>query len=368
MHFSFSKRWGVLDFKVWLSFIIVAILSLGFMGYKIVTDVNCLPVKIVAIGKLNATNNEKNLFFKNEEITFTTQIEKTKNNQKVVWNFGDNTNPQSGISVAHVYTAEGSYMVTATINGSCQESFAVRITDGTLGLHISNAPTINPIVTPDVLNIGDESNFSSTQAAKIYSWSIQELPQLGTISDPNAKFIFPATGTYTIKLVLDNIYNFTKVIQVIDPAANLATAAPLPPAIISEVPPPPTPTQDLPEIKKVDEEPTPKKEETPKEETPPPKPKKSYDLLPLPAIQQMLEDVTEGKKDVDDFSSQLCNGAGTKVVANDKPTTFAALCMELKKKKRKMILFKKEKSIQSLKVVRDEENGNCITLMYVSYK
>jgi len=46
MHFSFSKRWGVMDFKVWMAFILVSVLSLAFMGYKIATDVKCNLVKI----------------------------------------------------------------------------------------------------------------------------------------------------------------------------------------------------------------------------------------------------------------------------------------------------------------------------------
>jgi len=338
MHFSFSKRWGVMDFKVWMAFILVSVLSLAFMGYKIATDVKCNPVKIQAIGKLNATNDGKNIFFKSEEIVFSAQVENSKDSQTVVWDFGDKSSTKTGQSVAHVYATEGSYMVTATINGSCQESFAVRITDGTQGLHISTAPTVNPIVTPDVLNIGDENSFSSTQGAKIYSWSVEELPQLGINTDASVKFIFQHPGTYTIKLVLDNIYNFSKVVQVIDPAVNLASAAPLPPTMLSEVPPPPTPSQDLPVISKKEEVVVPAKVETPKVETPEAKPPKTFELLPLPAIQQMLEEVTEGKKDVADFNSQLCNGAGTKVVANDKPTTFAALCMELKKKKQEKSL------------------------------
>lgn len=367
MHYSFSRRWGIMDFRVWLSFIIVALLSLGFMGYKIATDVQCPKTTLAALGKLNHTGGGQNVFFINEEISFSADVDNKDFNDKIEWNFGDNTPVLKGPIVSHVYTTAGSYLVTAILNGVCKESFTIRITDGTLGLHISNAPVINPIVSADVMNVGDENSFNSTLPAKSYSWNVLELPALGVATDASAKFVFPTAGTYTVKLVLDGVNSYTKIIQVVDPSSTLGKSTPLPPVALPDVPPPPPVVADLPPVVTQKEEVPVKQEEPPKVETPV-KPQKSYELLPLPAIQAMLEDVTEGKKDVDDFNNQLCNGAGTKVVANDKPTTFAALCMDLKKKKRKLVVFKKEKSIQSLKVVRDENNGNCITLMYVNYK
>jgi site-specific DNA-adenine methylase len=70
---------------------------------------------------------------------------------------------------------------------------------------------------------------------------------------------------------------------------------------------------------------------------------------------------------VEDFNNILCNGAGTKVMANNEATTFAALCNELKEKKGVLILKKKRK-IESFKVVRDDTNGNCVKIILITYK
>lgn len=364
MHFRFSKKWGVLDYKVYLSFIVVAFLSLGLFSYRVATRVNCPDIKFSLVGKL--AHAKENTFNINEDILFNTGLDTAL--YKIVWDFGDNTEKHTNAVAYHSYATAGSYEVIATINGVCKESVLVRITESASNVQGFNVPIVNPIVSNDVLKMGDENLFSSSVNADAYEWSVEELPDLGKLTTPIAKFIFTRGGNYTILLKLGDGQRFTKLVQVIDPVGNLGNLTPLPPptTVSTSVPPPPV-IEDLPPIKK--EEPKIEQKQEPEESKPePPVVKKSYDLLPLPAIQAMLEDVTEGKKDVADFNSQLCNGAGTKVLANDRPTTFAGLCMELKKKRKKMLVFKKEKSITSVKVVRDENNGNCITLMYVNYK
>jgi len=359
MHFSFSRKWGLIDFKVWLSFIAVAVLCIGLLSYKIATAVDCPETTLTARGKLNHTNEKGNTFYISEQLDFTAGFDAGKH--KIVWDFGDKSETQAGNSVSHTYMSAGTFLVTATIDGACRESFNVYITDGLSASQ--GAPSISPIVSADIMNIGDENIFNTTLSADTYTWGVEELPQMEKVTTPTAKFIFPKAGNYTVTLLLGDGRSFKKMIQVLDPAANMASTAALPPATtLDPIGPPPPPLETQTPISKKEDPVIEEKKDVPEP------PAKTYEQLPLPAIQAMLEEVIEGKKDVADFNNQLCNSAGTKVVANDHPTTFAALCLELKKKKRKMILFKKEKSITSVKVVRDEANGNCISLLYVNYK
>ncbi|WP_346237418.1 PKD domain-containing protein [Niabella insulamsoli] len=358
MHFRFSKKWGTLDYKVWLSLIVVAALSMGLFGYKVATKVECPEINLSVVGKL--AHPDDNVFFINENLTFNTGLD--AGNDAVTWDMGDKSVRQAGGRVAHLYTSPGRYLVTVTINGVCKESMAIRITENISNAQTSIAPDVNPIVSNDILKIGDQNIFVSSVNTDSYEWSVDELPDLGIGTNATAQFIFTKAGNYTVRLKLGGDRTFTKIVQVIDPIGDLEKVAPLP-AITPGGPPPLIDQDPLPPVRKPEPE-QPVEEQQPEKAAP----AKTYELLPLPAIQAMLENVVEGKKEATDFNNQLCNGLGTKVMANNKPTTFAGLCLDLKKKKKKLVVFKKDKSITSLKVVRDEANGNCITLMYVNYK
>lgn len=351
-----------MDYKVWLSFIIVGLLSLGLLSYKIATRVECPQTNLRATGKLNHTKEKENTFYTNEAITFNAGVKPGSAN--IIWDFGDKSPQQAGIAATHVYTATGNFLVSVLINNVCKDAFTVRITDGTISMQSPSAPVINPIVSGDVLKVNDENIFVTTILSDSYIWSVEELPQLEKITTPTAKLTFPQAGNYTVKLKLGDGRTFTKIVQAVNPMSPLENNPILSPMPVNPLPPPtPSSKVDLPPLKK--EEPVTQDDQ--KVEVPV-TPQKTYDQLPTPAIKAMLDEVVAGTKDVPDFKNILCNGGGTKVMANDKPTYFAALCMELKKKNKKIVIFKKEKEITSVKVVRDEANGNCISILYVNYK
>lgn len=362
MHFALTKQWGNIDFRVWLSLIILAFLSLILFGYKVATKVKCPPTTIEAAGKLSHMDDNANTFFVNEQVTFTATVKALAKN--IVWDFGDKAEAQSGAAVAHIFNKEGNYLVTATIDGNCSEVINVRIIQPASSIN-GNAPQLNPIVSNDIVSQGEETIFNTTATAQTYTWSVDELPELGKINTPVARFIFNKPGNFTVSLLLDNGTLHKKLIQVSDPLAGTAPSVPLPPSAPMDLPPPTTPLPPVEEKKKEEE----KKEEEKKDNTPsePEKPQKEYDQLPTPAIQTLLEGVTEGKKDIADFDKILCNGAGTKVMANNESTTFAALINELKEKKG-LPLIKRKRKIQNVKVVRDAGIGNCVSILYVDYK
>lgn len=361
MHFALTKQWGKIDFRVWTSLIVLVFISLALLGYKVATTVKCPAISIEPVGKLSHAGEDNNVFFVNEQVTFTASVSTLAKN--IVWDFGDKTEGQTGATVAHLFTKEGNYMVTATVDGKCAESINIRITNGNTSMG-GDAPSLNPIVSNDIVSLGEETIFNTSTQAQTYTWSVDELPELGKINTPTARFIFNKPGNFTVSLLLDNGTVHKKLIQVTDPLAGSGQSIPLPPTAAMDIPPAPSTPLPMPEEKKEEPKVEEKKEEVVVE---PVKPQKVYDQLPLPMIKAMIVDITEGKKDVADFSNLLCNGGGTKVMANNESTTFAALCNELKEKKG-LPLIKRRRKIEDVKVVRDQANGNCVSILYVDYK
>lgn len=363
MHFSISKQWGAIDFKVWLSLIVLACISLGLFGYRMAHLEKCPVFKITYGNSLAHQHESSNIFFTNETITFDAGVQAAGN--ALAWDFGDKTVSKTGTQISHSYAKEGNYLVSLTINGRCKESVNIKIVQNQES-HLNNIiPAVNPIVSNDIFKIGDKADFNTSAASGNYVWGIEELPALGKVTTRSASFIFPKAGNYTVSLLLDDGATYKKMVQVVDPIAGAPTSVtPLPPVTPMDVPPAPTPVEPMPLPQKKEEQPVVKEEATP---AAPEKPSKTYDQLPTPAIQEMLVGVTEGKKTLKDFDNILCNGAGTKVMANDQATTFAALVNELHEKKG-LPLMKKKRKIQSVTVVRDDKNGNCVSLLYVDYK
>lgn len=360
MHFALTKKWGPLDFKIWVSFIILILLSVALLSYKVITNEPCPSFTIEVTGKLNHIDDNAHTFYINEQLSFFTTLRSQNNN--ITWDFDDGTDKRSGAYVMHNYLKEGYYLVKATVNGKCIQSFNVRITQSPTAVN-NTMPIVSPIISADIINVGDEANFTTSAIGANYEWSVEELADMPKQNTNPAKFVFAKPGNFTIILKVDEDKIYKKLIQVIDNGSQLVQAPTLPP--VSTVDIPPVPQEPLPTPKKIED---PKTEpQDPVKQEPELPPAKVYDQLPEPAIKAMVQGVIDGKKEVADFNNILCNGAGTKVMANNKSTTFAALCNELKDKKGILILKRKRK-IESFKVVRDVSNGNCVKIIYIKYK
>ncbi|MFT4092333.1 MAG: PKD domain-containing protein [Niabella sp.] len=363
MHFSLSKKWAGIDFKVWVTFIVLTVLSAGLLSYKVATNVPCPAFTISATGKLNhPEGNNSHTFYVNEQITFTASLAATARN--ITWDFDDGSDKKSGASVLHTYIKEGYYLVKAIVNGECIQSFNIRITQSNTITNTVAPAAISPIISADIISLGDEAVFNTSAVGANYEWSVEELPDQPKQTANTAKFAFVKPGNFTVVLKVDDNKVYRKLIQVVDNSNQLGQAAALPP--VSPIDAPPVPQEPLPAPDKTQEDQKNTNAEAEKQEPVAP-PAKVYDQLPEPAIRSMLDEVIAGKKGVEDFNNILCNGAGTKVMANNQSTTFAALCNELKEKKGVLILKKKRK-IQSFKVVRDDANGNCVKIIYIEYK
>ncbi len=363
MHSSISKRWAGLDIKVWICFILLSAFSVSLLAYKVATYAPCLPFNIKASGKLNHPEaNNGHTFYINEQISFFTDLPDTAHT--IVWDFDDQTDRKSGPAVIHAYSKEGYYLVKAIVNGKCLQSFNIRITQNSSS-PINSAPAISPIVSADIVSVGNEAVFTGSTPGANYEWSVEELPDQPKQSSRQARFFFTQPGNFTVVLKVDNDKTYRKMIQVTGTDLPLNQETALPPVSSADLPP--MPQEPLPPLPETVAEETKTEKAEPVKPEPAAPPAKTYDQLPEPAIRAMVEDVIEGKKDLDDFKNILCNGAGTKVMANNQSTTFAALCNELREKKG-VLIIKKKRKIESFKVVRDEAAGNCVKVIYIQYK
>ncbi len=332
-HIFTRSRKGI-DTRVWLTLITVAVVSVGLLGYKVASDVNCSFFEISVKGY---TAGKANSYYLGEELSFATQMPGAKS---IVWDFGDRTKAE-GPTVKHSYKSEGTFMVTATINGKCSESISISIRQLTHQPVTMSATMENPISGPEVIHAGEPVNFTCAATAGTYEWTVLNAPDFPVQSANVATFVFPAPGTRIIELKLDNdaAKVFRKNIQVLPPLEK-ADATFQNNNMTQPVLPPPAQNDD---DKKDAKEP-----EAPKSV-----------VIPNEEFVNLLNQATEGKKDVQAFSQFLCNGGQTKVLVNG--TEWETLGSFHQK-----IYGKKKFDIKSVETVRDEHN--CVTILKVKYK
>lgn len=357
MHFTYTKRLGGIDFKVWITLIIIAILSFGVLAYKAATKIKCPPFKIIAGSTIKHEETIANTHFVNEEVSFTCKPV-LGDDMEIAWDFGDSSPIFIGPSAKHSFLKPGNYLVVATLNGVCKESINIHVVESSFNL--DDASSLSPIIANDNVMQGDSVLISTTATSKNYEWSILELPEIPKSTQQDAHFVFNKSGIFTIVLKVDNGIVYRKQIQVnevlgpVNPV-DLPTSSSLPPPTANSggnLPDmKPLPTGD---VDQGDEQTTPEKT-------------KVYQQLPDPAIMKMLEDVIEGKKSLEDFDNVLCDGGKTKVMANGSSIKFSMLLEDLGKKKGKLF-FKSKRKITSLKSLRDSNNGNCVQIIYIEYK
>lgn len=332
-HIFTHNRFG-LDTRTWLCMLVLGLISLGLLSYKIAVHVTCDDFEIT----VNAYSaGAANSYYMGEEIKF---IANAKDAKATEWDFGDKTKA-NGDTVKHLFLAEGTYIVTATANGKCVQSITISIRQFNKQPATNSIANIeNPISCPDIIHARTPISFSSNIVADTYEWTVLNTPEFPAQNSAIATFIFPTPGTRMIELKLDGNANktFRKTIQVLAPVEAPATnpsdvAMPMPLA------PPPMPKEDKTALDK------------------PEKPKTV--VIPNEEFVNMLNEATEGQKDVQSFNQFLCDGANTKVLTNG--TDWETLGSFHQK-----IYGKKRYDIKSVDVVRDE--NNCVKILKIKYK
>lgn len=325
-----------LDRRIWITLLIVGLLSMGLFAYKIADNVKCTPFDIDVKGY---SAGKKNSFYLGQTIEFKTTY---TGKETIVWDFGDKGTAK-GIAVKHSYQHEGNFIVSATVNGKCVETLNLTIIQLEQQKSASTVSMENPISGPELVYAGDPATFTCALAANTYEWMILNAPEFPVQANVNATFTFPIEGTRIIELKLDHDPNkvFRKNIQVLPQVKTAAsTAAPS----VAELPPLPPPV-----VK--EEKPDPEKDAAPA------KPKVL--IIPNEEFKSLLEAATEGKTDLQTISQYLCNGAQTKALLNG--TDWETVGSFMAK-----VYNKKKFDIKEVEAVRDE--NNCVTILKIKYK
>lgn len=357
----YSRSFLGLDFRVWVTLLVVVLASVLLLGFKLLNKTTCGPISLLTQGTV--PHKSKNIFYVNESISFNASAERAK---KVEWDFDDGSGISSGSEKKHAFSAEGDYVVTAIINGQCKETLAVTIVErGSNSKALTDQGHSSPIVGKTFASAGVLETYSCNIPATKYKWTIENNVTFEEKFGQSVSFSFSDTGTYNLMLELDDdltkLWKQTIVVRFAH--ANEKISDP------SLIPPPNPVTIVRPETKKEDPVNTESSENVPPPLTNPvplpTKPTKKYVQVPRPELESMLKDVVDKKRNVPDFENILCEGANTKVTANDKTMTFSELCKKLQD--RKGIFKAKVKDVKISSAPYDPDT-KCLITMYVEFK
>jgi hypothetical protein len=342
-----------IDYRVWLTLLITALLSVGLLGFKLATTVPCYPVELHLKGVVE--HQFAHNYYVGEGIIFHASM---KTGKTVEWDFGDGTPPVTGNKVTHSYKNEGNFLVTATINGKCRESVNVHISQVVMTASALPATGAVPIAGKDILQAGELSLYQCTAPAASYEWTVENDNTFSPKTGSQASFSFTDPGNYIIRLKLDNDETkvFRKTVMVAAGGAAATSADELPPLPLPAPPvensrgsdnnsaPAGTTTADAPAIAE-----------------------KKVEIIPDPIFKNHLQDVIDGKGTMEDVAKYLCDGMNTKVKGNGKIYSNLSLFGEELKGKKGMLGLGGKRKIKAVKANRDAGNG-CVFRLDVEYK
>ncbi|MEO8961528.1 MAG: PKD domain-containing protein [Ginsengibacter sp.] len=354
----YTRKTLGLDNMVWIFMILIVIMAVGLLSYRLADRKECVPftfnIKAISI-------NSGSVFYTDETLSFSASL----NAQNIQWNFGDNSNLQTGQYVTHRFKNPGKFFVTASTVPGCEtiKEIIVKVPlPAPVVIDSANGDTGEKVIGHTTTFTGTNEVYVCSEIGTSYDWAIVNRPAIRPKSlGSTASFLFTNAGKYTIQVTVDNDRNkrYFKDITV----ENVATVKNEVPDNIKRLIP-------LPEI-----QPEPPVENT--KPVPPAQPQ-----LPVPeapsnktialgnvAFRDYLQKVMNNEMNASDFDKYLCGGGSTKVILNgDKNDiqTFTSLCKFLKEGKvKKMVFFKKKIKLESVALHRDNEG--CVTLIDVKY-
>ena len=350
----YTKRlWG-LDKNVWLTLLIMVIISIGLLGYSLVGKEAFIPVNLSI---KSFENRPDGIFFKNEVLRFSATSPRAKN---IVWDFGDNSAEGEGFNVTHTYQKDGKYLVTVAVNGKDK-------TDTTIMVRIAPTPVNLPkglrqiIMAPEMAYVDQAVTFNTDSFANGYEWRVLNRNNFAIKREKGAIYSFPNEGEYTIVLKLNNSnIEFKKGIYITeDPKKPLLQIKPgplLPPARPEKLLPDnpantnplnnknqqvnpvyPSPSREEPTVKK---DPVPVPIPVPNTNTTT-KPKR-IEISPE-NLKDELQDLLNGNARESDFYGYLCDDGSALVRVNkESPILFTKFCEKYSGQKNKYDLESSE--------------------------
>jgi hypothetical protein len=336
-----TRRFKGLDVNIWLSLMTIILLSSGILIFKIATDVKCENFGIIT---MDVSGSQKNSLFVNEDVTFKANV-----TGKVAWDFDDGTTAK-GLIIKHIFLNSGDHVIKAILNEKCPQLVTVRINKKIVNQ--DDQEDIDPISGPESAIVGKRVTFSYTGKKKnaSFEWSVVNSQIYSFGHENRVTYVFKSPGSQIVQLQLnkDEAKTFKKSILILPvkvedqpvytPRPTVSQRVTAPPPIVGQKP-------DTPQKKQVQQIQSPETKKLP-----------ATDL----EFRQMFEDVIAGKKTDQYFTSYLCNGTNTQVLASEKNDVYETVESLCKK------LFKSRYKIEAVTAVKD--GNGCVTKMLVKYK
>ena len=355
----YTRKTLGLDNMVWMFMALVIIMAVGLLSYRLADRKECVAftfnIKAISI-------HNGNVFYTDETLSFSA----TLNSQNIQWNFGDNSNTQTGQYVTHRFKKAGKFFVTASTVPGCEtiKEIIVKVPlPAPVVIDSANGDTGEKVIGHTTTFTGTNEVYVCSAIGTSYDWAIVNRPAIRPKSfGSTANFLFPNAGKYTIQVTVDNDRNkrYFKDITVENVAAPKNEVPERIPRLIPL--PESQPKQPL-------ENPNPappEKPQTPVIEVPANK----TIVLGNAAFKDYLQKVMNNEMNASDFDKYLCGGESTKVILNgDKKDiqTFTSLCKFLKEGKvKKALIFNKKIKLKSVALHRD--NDGCVILIDVQYE
>ena len=338
------KRMGF-DNKVWITMLVMIFLSATLVGYNYRNkdkDKHCESLPLYVNG-ISSTDNVT--FNAGIPIRFGSYF---NSNDKVVWNFGDNTQEVRTLLPVHVFKQEGTFRVTVSLNGQCGYEKIITIKNPPPVRRDTTGRIIEEIISPDKAFLGTKVTFSTELPATDYQWYVENEAYYPQLAGSSASYTFRTPGTYIIVLLLNG--NTEKKIRksiIISRSPQQEDGLVKPKILIEDA-------LKTMKQKPVEEEAKPVTEEKPPAEVKPP-PEKKYKSVANEILKTYIQAVVCGEKTSAEFEEYLCEGANTIIIENNKDRKqFKSFCEEIKGKR-----------VEILSVEATRDNTLCATKLSV---
>jgi PKD repeat protein len=375
--YLFTRRRFGMDSRVWVTLLLVCMLSLAFYSYtEIKHDApnaeNCPTDSILINGQRISVLNT---CYTNRYSSFEFPA---GSRGRIEWDFGDETDVEKDPVVSHRFMLEGTYHVKATLNGNCNYDFLVEVVDNSIFSGNTVKPVIEVYADPMRPTVGSTVKFycvADIPSITSYQWKVSGTNTVKKNDVP--AYIFDNEGNYTIELVLNNDSSLTTRAVVVvagkttgyDEPAIAAGPGGLPPDIgrLVNIDSPGerqsnNEDQPITGSSRNDQGPAKQGADSAKAVTPPGAP----EIDPV-AFQDLLQNVVnEDGKEVEDLYEYLDYKASTKVKVNENKSMqsiieFCKNMRERRKKKRQItsVTFNRDdkKSIQIINVKISENES-----------
>ncbi|TPN81242.1 PKD domain-containing protein [Aquimarina algicola] len=329
METSDNLKGNHIDKSVIFLFIITILITASVFGYKYANHIPCEGIQFKA-----SSNNYR----VGEIVRFK---DNTKGAIKRIWDFGDGSQIQSGISPNHYYEKPGKYNVKLIVNGQCEGLKTIVIKEK---IRVFDSTKLAQFTIPASIKVGEVLKpINKTINGDKWEWRFGDNADVDS-KDKSPTHVYRTKGTRTVTLIANGElkYSTSHRIRVL-PRRIVATTT----RSRGRGSRGSTGMRD-PGIIEID--PNEEKEET----------FRAPDISEA-AFKDKLKRVSEKKEFAENFNSYLCGKLDNKIVyIKNKSISFKTLCEKIQKNKIKV------KKIQSLKFHRAKKD-NCIEYIKIEY-